>query len=212
MRRTMLLALAALVASPSGAAAAPGDAEIRVLSNRADLIAGGDALVHVVPPAGQPAGRMKVEVDGRDVTGAFAVRGDGRLIGLVNGLRLGANELRATAPNGRGARITIRNAPIGGPVIAGPQIQPWACAAGALDRQCNRPPRYEYLYKPSGGGGLQPYDPANPPSDVATTTTDQGRTVPFIVRHEIGVLDRDEYRIAILYDPSKPWQPWAPQP
>ena len=28
--------------------------------------------------------------------------------------------------------------------------------------------------------GLQPYDPSNPPSDVANTTTDQGTTVPFV--------------------------------
>ena len=25
------------------------------------------------------------------------------------------------------------------------------------------------------------------------------------------MLDRDEYRIAVLYDPAKPWAPWAPQ-
>ena len=58
---------------------------------------------------------------------------------------------------------------------------------------------------PQGGGGLQPYDPANPPSDVANTTTDQGKTVPFIVRQERGALDRDEFRIAVLYQPGKPW-------
>ncbi len=63
---------------------------------------------------------------------------------------------------------------------------------------------------PEGGSALQPYDPANPPSDVANTTTDQGKTVPFIVRQERGALDRDEFRIAVLYQPGKPWQPWAP--
>ena len=36
--------------------------------------------------------------------------------------------------------------------------------------------------------------------------------MPFIVRQETGAIDRDEYRIAVLYDPGKPWQPWAPQP
>ena len=65
---------------------------------------------------------------------------------------------------------------------------------------------------PEGGSALQPYDPANPPSDVANTTTDQGKTVPFIVRQERGALDRDEFRIAVLFQPGKPWQPWAPQP
>ena len=46
---------------------------------------------------------------------------------------------------------------------------------------------------------------------MATTTTDQGKTVPFIVRQETGTIDRDEYRIAVLFDPSKPWAPTAPQ-
>ena len=69
-----------------------------------------------------------------------------------------------------------------------------------------------FHYMPEGGTALQPYDPANPPSDVANTTTDQGKTVPFIVRQERGALDRDEFRIAVLFQPGKPWQPWAPQP
>src|SRR5262249_55103077 len=27
-----------------------------------------------------------------------------------------------------------------------------------------------------------------------------------------GIIDRDDYEIAMLYDPKKPWTPWAPQP
>ena len=48
-----LLACGALAAP----AAAAGDAQIKVLSNRADLVSGGDALVQVVPPAGVDAAR-----------------------------------------------------------------------------------------------------------------------------------------------------------
>jgi hypothetical protein len=199
-----LACAAALLAPAAANAAAP---TIEILSNRADLISGGDALVELRGPV---AG-VKVDVDGRDVTGAFAERPGGRHMALLEGLKVGANVVTARAPDGSARRITITNHPIGGPVIDGPQIQPWKCAEGAQDAQCNRPPRVEYRYKPSGGGGLQPYDPANPPSDVATTTTDQGKKVPFIVRHEVGVLDRDEYRIAVLWDPSKPFEPWAPQ-
>src|SRR5262249_10337147 len=44
------------------------------------------------------------------------------------------------------------------------------------------------------------------------TTTQTGKTVPFIVRVENGVIDRDDYQIAMLYDPTKPWTPWTPQP
>ena len=48
------------------------------------------------------------------------------------------------------------------------------------------------------GGAFAPYDPANPPSDVAMTTTDQGRTVPYIFRQETGTQNRGIYRIAVL--------------
>ena len=213
MRRALAfltLLIGALGAAP--AAAAPGDAAIRILSNRADIVSGGDALVQVIPPGRTKPSNMRITAGGRDVTSAFAVRPDGRLLGMLTGLREGATVVSAANRRGRGARITIRNHPIGGPVIAGPQIQPWTCAAGALDAQCNRAPRYEFFYKSTRGGALRPYDPESPPSDVATTTTDQGRTVPFIVRQEVGVLDRDEYRIAVLFEPGKPWAPWAPQP
>jgi hypothetical protein len=46
---------------------------------------------------------------------------------------------------------------------------------------------------------------------VATTTTDQGQTVPYVIRVETGNLDRSQYRIAVLFDPGAPWTPWAPQ-
>ena len=35
--------------------------------------------------------------------------------------------------------------------------------------------------------------------------------MPFIVRQETGYIDRDQYAIAVLWQPGKPWQPWAAQ-
>jgi hypothetical protein len=192
-------------------AAQPADAApmiIKVLSNRADLVSAGNALVEVKGAA--PT--VRLDVDGRNMTSSFAKRSNGRFMGLVSGLRNGPNVLTAKLPNGSGARITITNHPIGGPVFAGPQVKPWTCTAGARDKQCNRAPTYEFSYMPTNGSGLQPYDKSNPPDDVSQTTTDNGATVPYIVREEIGVIDRDEYRVAVLYDPAKPWSPWAPQP
>src|SRR5213078_2403024 len=112
---------------------------------------------------------------------------------------------------------------------AGPQIQPWTCQQGAKDKQCDQPPTFQFYYLPkgssesgaalpgttsNGGGAFQPYDPKNPPSDdsIATTTTTDGVTVPFIVRLETGYIDRDQYAIATLFDPDKPWAPATPQP
>ena len=191
----------------------PAAPRILVLSSRADVVAGGEALVQVVLPDGNRLSRVKISLGGRVVNRSFARRPNGKFEGLVTGLRVGKNVLRVMLPSGRGARITITNHPIGGPVFSGPQIQPWTCQAGALDKQCNEPPQYSYLYESSDPSkpGLQPYDPQNPPSDVAMTTTDTGATVPFIVREETGFEDRDAYRIEVLYEPGKPWAPWAPQ-
>jgi hypothetical protein len=212
-RLALVLSLLVIGSGHGSAFAATPSAvpEIKVLSNRADLISGGDALVEVVPPPGTQASRLKVVVGKRNVTSEFAVRPEGRFIGLLRDLRPGNNVVTAIGPGGTRAQVTIVNHALGGPITSGPQIQPWRCAAGATDSQCNRPPTIEYRYKSTEGGSLREYDPENPPSDVATTTTDQGKTVPFIVRYEVGTLDRDEYRIAVLYDPAKPWAPWAPQ-
>jgi hypothetical protein len=198
-----------------GAPAAYGAVEIRSLSNRADLVSGGDALLEI---AGAPnPAAVRVDVDGRDVTAAFAVRADGRFSGLVTGLRDGANVLTASLPNGTGARLTVTSHPRGGPVFAGPQTMPWECRNDEFglgkptDAQCNTPSVVTYVYKSSTTGQLSDYDPDAAPSDVATTRTDEGRTVPYIVRVERGVIDRGIYELAVLADPAKPWTPFAPQ-
>ena len=223
-----LLGLAASL--PASAAALP----IRVLSNRADLISGGDALVALDLPAGTDTAVLKLDVDGRDVTPQFALRANGRYEGLLQGLADGVHQLSARLPDGSGARIAITSHPLHGPVFAGPQTLPWFCdtvAAGLVASEspyCEAPPVYTYTYKqkncvplvfPSIDTGgivtnclLLSYDPAAPPSDVDTTTTDQGKAVPFIVRTETGVIDRGIYRIAALYDPAAPdYSPWTPR-
>jgi len=224
--------LATGLAASSSAAPAANALQINVLSNRADLISGGDALVEVVLPKGTNASNVKVNLGRRDITRSFASRsrlkgagGGKRFLGLVKGLALGRNLLRARLGDGTATEMTITNHPIGGPVFSGPQIQPWACAAGARDKQCNRPPIYTFVYKPAlsldcfwllgniNGCDYQSYDPNNPPSpeSIAQTTTDQGVTVPYIVRVETGTIDRDQYKIAVLFDPKGTWAPWAPQ-
>jgi len=203
------VAVGLLPAAPASSAPG-GDVRIEVLSGRADVVTGGDAYVRVVLPAGASPEGLRVDDDGRDITAAFAARPAG-IDAVVTGLSAGANVLTAVLPDGRGARITLTNAPLGGPVFSGPQIQPWTCSGSVQDAQCNRPPAYDFLYKSVTGGPLRAYDPASPAPDVATVTNDQGRTVPFIVRRETGVTVRDQYAIAVLYDPTKPWDPTAPQ-
>jgi Tannase-like family of unknown function (DUF6351) len=200
--------------------------QIKVLSTRADLVSGNEALVALVLPPGAPPSDVRVTLGGRDVTSQFAMRPNGKFEALLTGLTPGPNTLRAQLPNGYGATLEITDHPIGGPVFSGPQIQPWLCQTSAVDKQCDQPPAYSYFYMPAGlpnqgvgNGGvasaslLQPYDPSNPPpaGTIASTTTTDGVTVPFIVREETGYIDRDQYSIATLWQPGKPWQPWAPQ-
>lgn len=199
---------------------------IKVLSTRADLVSGGEALVQVLLPPRAKTSRVKIHVGARNVTREFGLRSNGKFEGLVTGLANGSNLLTAKLPDGYGARLTIVNHPIGGPIFSGPQIQPWLCQAGATDKQCDQPPAFAYYYLPAGttntGAGasgiasdspFQSYDPANPPpaSAIATATTTDGVTVPFIIREETGYIDRDQYTIATLWQPGKPWEPWAPQ-
>ncbi len=193
--------------------------EIVVLSNRASLISGTRAYVEIVLPDGASVSDLQVTRGKRNVTKFFALRDDGRVLGLLKGLKRGKNVVTARLGD-ETAKVTIKSHPKGGPVLSGPQIQPWICEteANGLDKakgkRCNAETVYEYLYKSTDPtqAGLQPYDPESPPSDVATTTTDQGNEVPYIVRVETGTQNRGIYAVAVLFDPSKPWKPWASQP
>jgi hypothetical protein len=201
----LTLTLAATV-TPAHAA---GGLEIHVLSNRADVISAGDALVALDLPSGHTS--AKVVLGGHDISDRFAVREDGRYGALLTDLQLGRNLLVAKAGKAKD-RVTIVNHPNGGPVLAGPQVQPWQCQAGAVDAQCNQPVSYALSYKSSVTGQFAAYDEEAPPPDIATVTTQTGKQVPYIVRTETGYQDRDQYRIAVLYQPGKPWTAFAPQP
>src|SRR4051794_15696801 len=255
MRRAGVAITPALVIGACAVlSAAPADARtsvptIAVLSNRADLVSDGDALVRVTLPRGVQASRLRLTAGGRDVTRVLKRTGARQLTGLVDALAVGRVALvarirgplrssrRRQGPvsfTGRvrpriAARLYVTNHPVGGPVLAGPQIQPWTCQPGAKDAQCDQPRSYRFLYLPKGSstqgatlpgtnsnggnGPFQPYDPANPPpaGSVATTRTTDGVTVPFIVRLETGYIDRDQYAIATLFQPGKPWKATAPQ-
>ena len=64
---------------------------------------------------------------------------------------------------------------------------------------------------PQSSNQFVAYDPASPPaaSAIQTTTTDAGKTVPFIVQRVTGTANRGIYQIAVLVDPTKPIEPWS---
>ncbi len=125
----IVLVLGLVVAGGSGAyrAATTHSAlplQINVLSNRADLVSGGDALIQIVIPTGVSPSSVKVTLGANDITKEFAMRPNSLYEGLVTGLVNGANLLKATAKGAGSAAITITNHPNGGPVFSGPQIHP----------------------------------------------------------------------------------------
>ena len=189
--RHLLLPVAFIAWSvASFAVAADDNHDIVVLSNRADLISGGDALVELVVPSGiiealRNGGNVKIQaaLNGAPVPkDTFALRQDGRIYGVVRGLKLGQNVLTAQVP-GKVMQIVITNHPISGPVFSGgAQLQPWICATSAsksvtvvaprdpslsgttatrvsglssdpIDAQCNTPTQFSYYYFPKAKVG-----------------------------------------------------------
>jgi len=109
-----------------------GTLHIVSLSNRADLISGGDALLEIVLSADIAAdvSDLTVSVNGIDVSDSFAMRSDGRIKGLLDNLQEGQNQVLASLADSS-AELIVLNHPRGGPVFSGPQIEPWICATPA---------------------------------------------------------------------------------
>jgi len=178
---------------------------ITTVSNaRPELISGGQVLVRI---AGADDIPVRVTRNGRDV-GGFARRPDGSLLGLVTGLRVGANRIVAASDRGT-AKLTVVNHPAAGPVFSGAQQLPFYCEttafglAPASQPSCSAPAVITYRYRTTGGTFASLADPADRPADLATATVD-GRAVPYIVRLETGTIDRAVYQTAALYDGTDP--------
>lgn len=227
---TLVAAACALVAGCGGddAAAVAQPPALQVLSSRADQVTGGDTLVAIVLPAATTSAALTVTLNGADVASAFKAdpATPGRLLGLVAGLKDGANALVA-GYNGTTATLALTNYPRTGPMISGPLLTPFICQTqdftlpdGAklgvsTDANCSAPTKVNYLYRASSGGALKVLPSTTAlPADVGTTTTSTGAVVPFVVRVETGTLNRGIYQNAILYDPTQdaaptPWSPPA---
>src|SRR5262247_3642045 len=118
---SLVLLIASAVAFPVAAHDDDNDLEIVTLSNRADLISGGDALVEVRVPKHVSLSKVKVKLNGTNITASFTANASARTLrGLVTGLVEGPNDLVAD-PSGKGrgkeVRLRIINHPIGGPVL-----------------------------------------------------------------------------------------------
>ncbi len=207
------------------APAAAHDVDIDVVSSRADQVSGGDALIRI---DGRHLHDLRVFRNGAEVTDAFERR-DGDLVGLVDGLRLGRNRISVYQRWHRVAKQTLENHPIEGPIFSGPHQTPFVCktipaglgeplvdnqvgdgfrvlapdgTTAGWSRDCSANTTVDWLYRRASGGNLVTLPPGPLPADLATTSTIDGKTVPFIVRRERGTINRFIYSLAMLADPA----------
>src|SRR5260221_8929976 len=190
--KSSLLAFCAFFLVTAEAGEGPSNFEIVTLSNRADLVSGGDALLEVRVPKNMPLNKVRLSLNGHNVTGAFTANAAARTLrGLVSGLVDGRNDFVAgESQGGREARLVITNHPIGGPVLLGSQTQPWICATPtpvpasgntpasnasgltttAVDAQCNIATEYKLFYRtttsPCSTALPDPSPPAIPPANA----------------------------------------------
>lgn len=219
----------------SSAVQALGQLQIKTLSNRADLISDGDALVEVRVPSNVPLHEVRLTLNGANVGGAFVPDQHARTLrGVLQGLRVGENHFLAEVRRRRERRLraslTISNHPRGGPVLLGSQTMPWICATPEPIPEMGDTPASNASgltttagcssalpdpsppAPPPTDNCFKPYKIGSTPPDLATTTTTTGLTVPYIVRVERGTLNRGIYDIAVLFDPALSWTALEPQP
>ncbi|MDM0052583.1 DUF6351 family protein [Variovorax sp. J22R115] len=207
---------------------------IRIVSSAPQWVSGGDARIEVWAPPGLHH-NLEIWINGRKTSQALVSRGL-RLEGVVSGFIDGDNRLEVRLAHGLIVADSIRltNHPIKGPMFSGPHQHPFVCttnqfglqpkidsdtpagytvlgAGGTIagySRDCSIDSFVTYLYRASGDTWklLPPGDTG--PADMTQITLADGTTVDFIVRREVGTINRFLYSFAMLVprgdDPAHP--------
>src|SRR5439155_4284583 len=209
--------------------------KLSVLSSPPQFVSGSDARIHVTAAPGL-RDKLELRLDGRHLDATLQEVSDG-LEGVIRGLKVGDNllEVKHRNANVRDA-ITLTNYPITGPMFTGPHQTPFVCTTiqSAVGRQplvdsatppgyrvtdaqghtigysrdCSIDTFFSYFYRSTSGAlKVMPGDGSRPP-DLGTVTLPDGRAVDFVVRREIGSINRFLYSIAMLAplgeDPANP--------
>ena len=200
--------------------------KLSILSSSPQFVSGGDARIHITAAPGQ-RDKLELWLNDQRLNATLQEVGNG-LEGVISGLRLGDNRLvvkHRSSANVRDA-ITLTNHPITGPMFSGPLQTPFVCttiqsvvgrqplpdsatppgyrvtdAQGQLigySRDCSIDTFVSYFYRNTAGALLAVPADGGRPSDMSTVTLADGRTVDFVVRREIGSINRFLYSIAML--------------
>lgn len=215
------------IASANKAASQAKDVQLSVLSSPANYVSGGDARIGVRAAPGLHD-KVELWLNGSRLNGVqFQHKGSHQLEAVISGLQVGENLLEVYVKGqSQRDRITLTNYPVTGPMFSGPQQQPFVCTTiqGAVGKQplvdTATPPGYtvkdaagatigysqncsietfiSYFYV-SNTGSLKPLAAGVArPADMGTVTLADGRTVDFVIRREIGSINRFLYSIAML--------------
>ncbi len=226
-RATALAATVATATPVAGSGAFESNITLAVLSSQPQFVSGGDARIVVQASSAAQAG-LSLWLNGAPLPAAqssLQAYSD-RLEGMVSGLAVGANTLQVRSAAGVRATLTLTNYPITGPMFSGPQQTPFVCltSQSAVNKQplvdSATPPGYPvndaqgnligysrncsittfvtYLYRNTGGSLVALPPGGTRPPDMGTTTLPDGRTVDFVVRREVGSINRFLYSIAML--------------
>lgn len=151
---------------------------------------------------------------------------NGRLEVLLDGLEEGENQLELHHNrHGRLDSLPVANHPITGPIFSGPHQYPFVCTTVSelgiqplvdtdgemgfpvldeggqqigLSKDCSIEPVVTFLYRTTGGAYRDLPTDGSRPADMARTTLTDGREVDFIVRREVGTINRFIYSMATL--------------
>ncbi|MEX0962679.1 MAG: DUF6351 family protein [Pseudohongiellaceae bacterium] len=220
-------------ASGDEAAAATSSDEptirIRTVSTKPWLITGGDVLVEVSLAASYNAAQLTIHLNSVDVSDQFRQTSSQTLQAVLTGIVEGDSTLTANvAEFDLSESITLTNYPQSGPIISGPQQQPFYCqseqfetVAGetlgvALDSNCSIATRVDYVYFSDVDEIFKPLPlDGSQPEDLGLISVMGQPDLPYIVRVETGTVNRAIYEIAMLHNPltgSRNLDPWNRSP
>ena len=213
------------VASAGKAQSQGKNVQLRVLSSPPQYVSGGDARIEVIAAPGLHD-KVRLVLNGRPLDAKL--RSDGhRLEGVISGLVEGENLLEVYVnENSLRDSLTLTNYPITGPMFSGLQQHPFVCTTtqSGVDRQplvdsvtppgtrvfdsagnvigysrdCSIETIVTYLYRTTGNAWAPLPADGSRPADMSTVTLPDGRTVDFVVRREIGTINRFLYSFAML--------------
>lgn len=170
--------------------------------------------------------KLELWLNDQEVEPARITERNGRVEILIQGLTVGDNRLELHhTDHGPIDNLTVTNHPITGPIFSGPQQYPFVCTVSTelgkqplvdtdegmgfpvydvnnnqvgLSKDCSIETYVEFFYRATDNTYKPLPENRVRPADMSTTTLTDGRIVDFIVRREVGTINRFIYSFATL--------------